>query len=220
MHGTFWLVARCLDQSVQFATMIRSDVQPVPRPEIREPVGKVTDVMVRPRGGIDRNALAYADALHNLALSLTRNATDAEDLVQETYARAFGAAAQFQPGTNLKAWLFKILRNVFLDLRRRQRNNPVDGGHDTVAPVTQEGDPGELLRSDAELEHLRSVVAGEIESALRSLPEDSRMVILMDLEGLTEVEAADVMGCAIGTIKSRLARARGMLRQRLRDYAR
>ena len=85
-------------------------------------------------GVMGREALAYADGLYNLARYLTRNESDAEDLVQETYTRAFNAAAQFTPGTNLKAWLFRILRNTFVSHYRRERHNPVTGGLDTVSP--------------------------------------------------------------------------------------
>ena len=86
------------------------------------------------RTDLGEAALAYADTLHNLARYLTRNPADAEDLVQETYARALRAAAQFTPGTNLKAWLFRILRNTFISLYRRRRADPTVGGLDTVAP--------------------------------------------------------------------------------------
>jgi len=169
---------------------------------------------------LGREALAYADALHNLARYLTGDASDADDLVQETYARALRAPAQFTPGSNLKAWLFRILRNTFLSDLRRRRASPVLGGLDTVIPSAQDAGETAWLRDDVELDRLRRVVAGEIEAALLQLSEDARTVILLDLEGFTEVEVADVMGCAVGTVKSRLARARAALRVQLKDYAR
>jgi RNA polymerase sigma-70 factor, ECF subfamily len=168
-------------------------------------------------GGPGRDALAYADSLHNLARYLTGNEADAEDLVQETYARALRGAGQFTPGTNLKAWLFRILRNTFLSEYRRERASPITGGLDTVTPSPPEVPPPGWRADDAELDRLRKLMAEDIERALMRLPEDARTVILLDLEGLTEVQAAQVLGCPIGTVKSRLWRARAALRQRLRD---
>jgi RNA polymerase sigma-70 factor (ECF subfamily) len=169
--------------------------------------------------GLGREALVHADALYNLARYLTGRDADAEDLVQETYARAFGAASRFTAGTNLKAWLCRILRNAFLDTVRRRRREPpgIDLPPDEVpVPAVSDG----ALRGDAELDRLRTVVGQEIEEALMSLSEDARTVVLLDLDGLTEMEVAVVLGCAPGTVKSRLSRARGALRARLRDYAR
>jgi len=163
-------------------------------------------------GRLGREALAYADALHNLARYLTANESEAEDLVQETYARALRGADGFTPGTNLKAWLFRILRNTFISVYRRQRNDPTVGGLDTVDSGVYAARDDTWLRG--------KLVAEDIERAMLSLTEDARTVILLDLEGLTEAEAAAVLGCPVGTVKSRLARARAALRQQLSDYAR
>ena len=169
---------------------------------------------------IGQDALAYADTLFNLARYLTGNSADAEDLVQETYARAMRGAAQFEPGTNLKAWLFRILRNTWLSLARRRRIDPTVGGLDTVTPAAVLPAKVAALREDAELDCLRKLVAEDIERALMRLTEDARTIVLLDLEGLTEGEVAAVVGCAVGTVKSRLARARQALRGLLQDYAR
>jgi RNA polymerase sigma-70 factor (ECF subfamily) len=171
-------------------------------------------------GRLGREALAYVDTLHNLARYLTGNETDADDLVQETYMRALRAADQFTPGTNLKAWLFRILRNTFAGMYRRQRKNPTVGGLDTVEFAMPAVAESTWLRDDMELDRLRKLVAEEIETALMSLSEDGRTVVLLDLEGLTEAEVAEVLGCPVGTVKSRLSRARRALRERLKDYAR
>jgi len=131
------------------------------------------------------------------------NGPDAEDLVQETYAHALRAGARFTPGTNLKAWLFRILRKTFISSSRRRRRDPVVGGLDTVDPDEMAANE-RWFRDDIELHRLRNVVADEIHEALMRLGEEARTVILLDLEGLTEVEVAQMLGCAVGTVKSRL----------------
>src|SRR6266852_2388332 len=142
------------------------------------------------RAALGREALAYADTLYNLARYLTGNQTDAEDLVQDTYTRALQGAAQFTPGTNLKAWLFRILRNSFVSHYRRERHNPITGGLDTVAPRLPVPDDIGRLRESVEIDRLRKAAAEDIERALLALSEDARTVILLDLEGLNESETA------------------------------
>src|SRR5689334_20280148 len=127
---------------------------------------------------LGREALAYADTLYNLARYLAGNDSDAEDLVQETYSRALGSSGQFTPGTNLKAWLFRILRNTFISQYRRQRHSPTIGGLDTVASNAQVPGHEEWLLGDVELHRLRNVVGEEIERALMLLSDEARTVIL------------------------------------------
>lgn len=161
--------------------------------------------------------LGQAATLYNFARYLCRDAALAEDLMQDTFARALDAESKFALGSNLKAWLFRILRNVYLDGRRRDRRNPVALSHDDDG--REPAAPEVWLRGDIEIEFLRGLVARDIESALARLSEDARAVILLDLEGCTETEIAGVMDIAIGTVKSRLARARAVLREQLREYA-
>ncbi len=162
-------------------------------------------------------ALAHADALYRLALHLARDPSDAQDLVQETFTRALRAWGGFAGGTDLRAWLLRILRNTFLDRERHARRHPVEGDFD------EEGHGSSLasdawLRGDREPEQLRGLVADDVGAALRELPEAARTLILLDQDGLSEAELALVLGCAVGTVKSRLWRARARLRERLADY--
>lgn len=167
---------------------------------------------------LPRTVLDHLDALYRVARGFTGRDDDAEDLVQETYARATAGWGQFTPGTNLRAWLFRILRNAYIDTYRRARANPVQTGFDEELASPGAAPLREPVRGDAELEGLRGVVAADIERALASLSVDARAIVLLDLEGFTETELAEALGCAVGTVKSRLARARAVLRERLRDY--
>jgi RNA polymerase sigma-70 factor (ECF subfamily) len=169
------------------------------------------------RTGLGRDALEHLDSLYNVARHLTGNDEEAEDLVQETFTRALGAESSFTPG-NLRAWLFRILRNAYVDRRRRARTTPRGDADAEVESAESAPFARQPLFGDAELEALRGVVAEQIEDALRSLSEPARTVVLLDLEGFTEPEIAEVLGCAQGTVKSRLARAREALRQKLQAY--
>jgi RNA polymerase sigma-70 factor (ECF subfamily) len=170
------------------------------------------------RDDVDRSladqALAHADALYNLARYLTGSDTESEDLLQETYTRAMTGAPSFD-GRNLKAWLFRILRNAFVDLyrKRKVRERALEAFPDVDGLLD-----ADLLHGDVEVEQLRHALASDLESAMMSLSEDARMVVLLDLEGMTEVESAAILGCAVGTVKSRLSRARLILRRRLVEY--
>jgi RNA polymerase sigma-70 factor (ECF subfamily) len=171
----------------------------------------------RNRAALGDAAIAYLDGLYNHARHLTGSDAEAEELVQETYARALARADTFMGG-NLKAWLFKILRNTFVDgYRRRQHaaHTPA-ADHDLAEGAAEEP----TLLDDAELGRLRRVVGAEIEAALASVAPEARAIILLELEGFTEPEIAEVLDCPVGTVKSRLSRARALLRAKLKDYAR
>lgn len=164
-------------------------------------------------------ALAHADALYNLARYLTSDASEAEDLVQETYARALRTWGDLAPGTNVKAWLFRILRNQIISRYRESARRPAAAPYDTTESGAED-ESGEVApAASVDPEQLRRVMAGELEAALRTLSEDARTVVLLDVEGFTETELATVLGCAVGTVKSRLHRARAALRAQLTDRA-
>lgn len=170
--------------------------------------------------GLARAALAQLDSLYRLARRLCDSDAAAEDLVQETFARALDARARFVPGTNVRAWLFRILRNLHVDAWRRAHSAPLRDGNLVDDLEVEPGVVRELLRGDEELERLRGVVADDIEAALRALSAEARTIVLLDMEGLTHEELAEVLGCTVGTVKSRLSRARARLRERLADYGR
>ena len=160
-----------------------------------------------------RQALQHLDALHNFAIYLTRKPAEAEDLVQETYLRAFRFSHRFQPGTHLRAWLFQILRNTFLTFYRlHEREMPIaeDGVPDWDAPMFHHAPPEDPSALEAHT---------DLERALQRLPEEFRSVLLLaEVEGLPLEEVAQVMGCPVGTVKSRIFRAKERLRGHLRDY--
>jgi RNA polymerase sigma-70 factor (ECF subfamily) len=190
----------------------------VPKPDAADPRLWYPEAVDKQSATLPRTALAHIDALYRVARHLTGRDADADDLVQETYTRAAAAWAQFTAGTNLRAWLFRILRNAHIDAYRRARSNPVRESLEDEYASDAETSGREPLRGDAELERLRGVVTSDIEAALAALSDDARTIVLLDLEGFTETELAETLGCAVGTVKSRLARARAILRERLQDY--
>ena len=160
-----------------------------------------------------RQALQHLDALYNFAMYLTRKPPEADDLVQETYLRAFRFAHRFQPGTHLRAWLFQILRNTFLTfyrLREREAALAEDGVPDWDVPMFHDAPDDSAGAMDAHT---------DLERAMRRLPEEFRTVLLLaEVEGLRLEEVARVMACPVGTVKSRIFRAKERLRILLRDY--
>ena len=167
--------------------------------------------MAEPFADLRLQALAHLDALYSFALRLTKRPPDADDLVQETYLRAFRFAHRFEPGTHPKAWLFQILRNTFLTFYRRDSHQPLlfdQGGEDGAEGAV---DPETPVSSVA--------TALDLERALGELAEEFRSVLLLaDLEGFPLAEIAQIMDIPVGTVKSRLFRARRLLRRRLADY--
>lgn len=173
--------------------------------------------MKKPTVPLPEEALSHLDALYNLARWLVRDAIEAEDLVQETYLRAVRAAHQYQPGTNLRAWLFQILRNTFFTQYKRKKQEPDVVDPEILESMLQTNGTG---RSQARMANLTDKTAGlDLTAALNRLPEEYRSVVLLaDLEDFSMAEIAEIMDCPVGTVKSRLFRARGILKHLLHDY--
>lgn len=170
----------------------------------------------------ERDALKHLDQIYSAALRLTKNPSDAEDLVQETYAKAYAAFHQYSSGSNLKAWLYRILTNTYINTYRKAKREPLRSDSDEIedwqlAKAASHHSVG--LRS-AEIEALESLGDDDVREALAALPEDRRMVVyLADVEGFAYKEIAEIMGTPLGTVMSRLHRGRAQLKELLRDYA-
>lgn len=170
----------------------------------------------------EREALPFLDQLYGAAMRLTRNPADAEDLVQETYAKAYGSFHQFKAGTNLKAWMYRILNNTFISSYRKKQREPqkYDAGEleDWQEYVASTHD-SKGMRS-AETEALSALPDQEIRDAMAALPEDRRMAVyLADVEGFAYKEIAAILEIPLGTVMSRLHRGRSQLRELLAQYA-
>jgi len=205
-------------------TAVRSDITrrewPLPLPAMTESTEETVDERT---ARFERDALVYLDQLYSAAMRMTRNPQDAEDLVQETYAKAFAAFHQFNEGTNLKAWLYRILTNAFINTYRKKQRQPAQD-------PTEQIEDWQLARAEthssaglksAETQALEHLPDSDVKQALQQIPEDFRLAVyLADVEGFAYKEIAEIMGSPVGTVMSRLHRGRGQLRVLLADYAR
>jgi RNA polymerase sigma-70 factor (ECF subfamily) len=185
-------------------------------------VDLATESVEERRARFERDAMVYVDQLYSAAMRMARNPSDAEDLVQEAYTKAFSAFHQYKPGTNLKAWLYRILTNTYINLYRKRQREPQQSNSDQVEDwqlARAESHTSAGLRS-AEAEALDHLPDSDVKSALQAIPEEFRLAVYFaDVEGFAYKEISEIMNTPIGTVMSRLHRGRKMLRDMLADYA-
>jgi RNA polymerase sigma-70 factor, ECF subfamily len=168
-----------------------------------------------------RDAVPYLDQLYSAALRYTRNPADAEDLVQETFVRAYDKFHQFRPGTNLKAWLYRILTNSYINRYRRQQRRPEEVSADADPDFSLYDRIAGSAAASTEQQVLEQLTDAEVTQALSDLPEQFRIAVyLADVEGFSYAEISEIMDTPIGTVMSRLHRGRSRLQRALYEYAR
>lgn len=170
------------------------------------------------------DAMPLMDGLYSAAMRMTRNAADAEDLVQETYLKAFNAYERFEAGTNLKAWMYRILTNSYINAYRKKQRRPDESDIDDIEDLylyrRLGGAESAVLSRSAEDELLEMFGEDEVKLALEDLPEHYRMPILLaDVEGFAYKEIAEILDVPVGTVMSRLHRGRKQLQKRLYSFA-
>jgi len=189
---------------------------------VGEPVDVSAETPEQRRERFERDAMQYVDQLYSAAMRMARNPSDAEDLVQEAYTKAFSAFHQYKPGTNLKAWLYRILTNTYINLYRKRQREPLQSHSDAIEDwqlARAESHTSSGLRS-AEAEALDHLPDSDVKRALQDIPEEFRLAVYFaDVEGFAYKEISDIMNTPIGTVMSRLHRGRKMLRDLLADYA-
>ena len=208
--------AHLADPLLSYAMTIPSaDTDPVVDPATETPEERVAR--------FERDAMVFLDQLYGAALRMTRNLADAEDLVQDTYTKAFASFHQFTPGSNLKAWRFLFLINSFINTYRKKQRQPQLSGGDQLEDwqlARAEAHTSDGLRT-AEMEALDRMPDSAVTDAMNALSPDFRLAVyLADVEGFSYKEIAEIMGTPIGTVMSRLNRGRNQLRTALADYAR
>lgn len=168
----------------------------------------------------NKEFLPYLDSMYNFAYKLTLDEDDAKDLVQDTYLKAYRFINSFEQGTNAKAWLFKILKNSFINDFRKKTRQPAKVDYQEIENVYNSDDVDEDITVDLRSETVQDLIGDEVTNAINSLAVDFRTVIILcDLEGFTYEEMAKILDIPIGTVRSRLHRARSILKQKLSDYA-
>ena len=168
----------------------------------------------------EKEFLPHIDSMYNFAYRITFDEDDAKDLVQETYLKAFRFIDSFQEGTNAKAWLFRILKNSFINDFRKKSKEPAKVDYQEVETFYNSDEVDETITSDLRVEAVQEMIGDEVSNALNALAVDFRTVIILcDLEGFTYEEMAKILDIPIGTVRSRLHRARNLLKEKLRSYA-
>ena len=168
----------------------------------------------------DEEFMPHVDSMYNFAFRLTFDEDDAKDLVQDTYLKAFRFINSFERGTNAKAWLFRILKNSFINEYRKKSKQPNKVDYNEVEQYYNSDDVDENITTDLRVETVQHMIGDEISGALNSIPVDFRTVIILsDLEGFTYEEMAKILDIPIGTVRSRLHRARNMMKEKLASYA-